>query len=73
MAIEVRGIAVDRPGTVKRVMIITRNNSASVYKQLVWPVGKPLTPGTIKVEVAKLWKVEPTSVVILENVEIPKI
>lgn len=73
MIIEVRGIAVDKPDTVKRVVIISREASASPYKQLTWPDGKPLNKGTIQVEVATQWKVKPSEVVILEYIEIPKI
>ena len=73
MIIEVRGIVVDRPDAVKRVTIFSRQDTVSRYKELVWPVGKPLNKGTIQVEVAKQWKVDPGEVVILENVEVPKI
>jgi len=70
--ISVNGIVVEYLGhTVPVVKIISRGKS-NLYKTSIWPVGEPLTPGTIKVEVAKQWNVDPSQVVILDNVEIPK-
>ena len=71
--ITVNGIIVEYLGyTIPIVKIISRSGS-SFYKTLIWPIGLSLTPATIKVEVANQWKVDPSEVVILENVEIPKI
>ena len=71
--ITVNGIIVEYLGNdPPKVKVISRGKS-EFYKTSVWPVGKPLNSGTIKVEVAKQWKVNPGEVVILENVEVPKI
>ena len=71
--ITVNGIMVTYLGkTVPTVEIISRGGP-DFFKHLAWPVGIPLTPGTIKVEVAAQWKVDPDQVVILDNVEVPKI
>ena len=57
---------------IPKVKIISKDER-SFYKHLLWPVGKPLTPETVKVEVANQWEVNPSEVIILDNVEIPKI
>ena len=57
---------------IPEVRIHTKDKYSQA-KSILWPPGKPLTPETIKVEVAKQWKVEPNQVVILDNVEVPKI
>jgi hypothetical protein len=71
--ISVNGIVVEYLGHTIPVIRIVSRGGASFYKTLTWPVGKPLNAGTIKVEVAKQWKVDPGQVVILDSVEVPKI
>lgn len=71
--VAINGITAVYLGKVIPTVKITSRGMLGFYKSLDFPVGKPLTPGTIKVEVAKLWKVGPSEVVILENVEVPKI
>ncbi len=71
--ITVNAISVEYLGnSPAKVKVISRGGT-SFYKTLSWPAGKPLNVGTIKVEVAKLWKVTPDEVSILENVTIPTI
>jgi len=71
--VTVNGIIVEYLGNdPPKVKVISREG-ANFYKTLTWPDGKPLNKGTIQVEVAKQWKVDPSSVVILDNVEIPKL
>ena len=71
--VTVNAIIIESFGHPRPQVKVVSRGGADFYKTLVWPVGKPLTPGTIKVEVAKQWKVAPPEVVILDNVEVPKI
>lgn len=71
--ISVNGIIVEYLGNLPPKVKVISRAGPSFYKTLAWPVGKPLNKGTIQVEVAKQWKVTPDQVVILENVDIPKI